>query len=36
MQSKKEYQKPVIITYAEEDIIEIVGPAQTIVSQADF
>ncbi len=25
----KEYEKPKVITYSEEEILEIVGPAQT-------
>jgi len=29
---KKEYQKPSIVTYSEEEILEIMGPAQTIAS----
>lgn len=31
---KKQYQKPQIISYSENEIIEIIGPAQTIVSDA--
>lgn len=29
MQSKKEYEKPKVITYSEEQILDIIGPAQT-------
>ncbi len=25
----KEYEKPKVITYTEEDILDIIGPAQT-------
>ncbi len=31
---KKQYQKPQIMTYSENEILEIIGPAQTIVSDA--
>ncbi len=30
----REYEKPEVITYSEEDIFEIIGPAQTITSDA--
>jgi len=26
---KKEYEKPKVITYSEDEILEIIGPAQT-------
>ena len=32
MDKKKEYEKPTIITYSEEDILEIIGPAETCTS----
>ena len=32
MDKKKEYEKPKIITYSEEEIKDIIGPAQTCTS----
>ncbi len=29
---KKEYESPKVITYSEEAILEIIGPAQTMTS----
>lgn len=29
---KRDYRKPQVITYSEEEILEIVGPAQTCTS----
>ena len=29
---KKEYEKPSVITYNEEEILDIIGPAQTCAS----
>ena len=29
---KKEYETPKVITYSEEEIIDIIGPAQTCTS----
>ena len=28
MERKKEYEKPKVITYSEDEILEILGPAQ--------
>ncbi len=32
MERKKEYEKPKVITYTEDEITDIIGPAQTITS----
>lgn len=32
MERKKEYEKPKVVTYSEEEILEIIGPAQTCTS----
>ncbi len=32
MDKSKEYDKPAIITYTEEEIAEIIGPAETCTS----
>ena len=29
---KKQYEKPQVITYSEEEILDIIGPAQTMAS----
>jgi hypothetical protein len=29
MLNQKQYQKPLIITYSEEEILELIGPANT-------
>lgn len=29
---KKEYEKPQVITYSEDEILDIIGPAQTCTS----
>jgi hypothetical protein len=29
MERKKEYEKPKVITYSEDEIMDIIGPAQT-------
>ncbi len=29
---KKEYEAPKVITYSEEEIMDIIGPAQTVAS----
>ncbi len=33
---KKQYEKPQVTTYSEAEILEIIGPAQTIVSQGQL
>lgn len=30
---KKEYEKPKVITYSEDEILDIIGPAQTCTTQ---
>jgi len=32
MAPKKDYEKPKITTYSEEEILDMIGPAQTITS----
>ncbi len=32
MDKKREYERPEIITYTEEEITNIIGPAQTMTS----
>jgi hypothetical protein len=32
MERKKEYEKPKVITYSEDEIMDIIGPAQTCTS----
>ena len=32
MERKKEYEKPEVVTYSEEEMMEIIGPAQTCTS----
>ena len=32
MENKKAYEAPTVLTYAEEDLLELLGPAQTCTS----
>jgi hypothetical protein len=32
---EKKYEKPVVTTYSEQEIMQIIGPAQTVITGGD-